>query len=170
MNRKLARIAPPGLVVLALGFLLLCMGCGAAGSGGGGAAIFGDTSVTWNVISGKVYFVLWTNTTMGPAGSGSGSGPGGHEFNGSIGPDKKPLVKWKGQTRDGKTGTVTINGTSYELTKGGLFLVSVNGEKATVRQLNTDLSAVEPSAKGLENFARTDPEVAKFVASAAKPK
>jgi hypothetical protein len=169
MILTLSGLRRSGLVVLALGCLFLSTGCGPVSSGLGGSATIGDTWVDYASKDGKLFFVLWNTIGYTTSGS-SGGGRDGYLASGSIIHDKKPPLKWQVQTPDYKTGTVTINGTNYELNKGGLFLVSGGGEKATVRQFPTDLSAVEPSAKGLENFAKSDPDVAKFVASAAKRK
>jgi hypothetical protein len=135
-------------------------------SSGGSGAYIGETTVNFQHINGKLAFVIWINKKGSSHSSGGGGGPTGVRFNGQEG----QWVKWQGEIPEGQTGTVTINDLGYDLSRGALFLVTVENDKAKIRQLERDLSAVEPSQKGLETLAKTDPEVARFVADAAKAK
>jgi hypothetical protein len=67
-------------------------------------------------------------------------------------------VEWQWQTADDKTGTMTINGSSYDLAAGVLFLVSTRGGRVRVRQLQRDLGNVEADSpkQSLERLLRDD--------------
>ena len=57
-------------------------------------------------------------------------------------------VMWEWATRDGQTGTVTINGAEYEPAAGRVFLISTRGGQVQVRQLPRDLSEVQAEQEG----------------------
>ena len=81
------------------------------------------------------FLVIVTDGTGGLVGSHSGSPAGGE-----LGTLDGRTIIWECVTDDGKTGTVTIGGATYELEKGGLFLISARHGKTWVRQSKTDLS------------------------------
>src|SRR5437879_3673158 len=45
------------------------------------------------------------------------------------------VVTWSSTTRDGKTGTFTVDGQEFQLSNGGLFLVSLMENQTKVEQL-----------------------------------
>jgi hypothetical protein len=158
--------------VVFLGGLLLLSGCGTGGpsAGAGSAGIsIGETYAECLTFDSKPALIIWTDK-VGAASAGSSSSLGSSESHGTVGPQSAPWVKWQCQTTGGKIDKVTINGVNYALQDGPLFLVSVKGGQAEVRQLKRDLARVNPTKGGLEEFARNDPEVAKFVADADGPK
>jgi hypothetical protein len=77
-------------------------------------------------------------------------------------------VVWRWETADGKSGAVTVNGVSYDLANGPLFLVSAKGNDVQVRQLKRELG-MAPEAEAFEGLAKDDPDVGGFVAAAGKP-
>jgi hypothetical protein len=66
--------------------------------------------------------------------------PGGDHHFGDPAPRE---VTWSSTTRDGKTGNVTVDGEEFDLSKGGLFLVSLMDNQTKVEQLGTDLSQLD---------------------------
>ena len=68
----------------------------------------------------------------------------------------------------GKSGPVTVNGADYDPAAGMLFLVSTGSGRIRVRQLNCDLSGLKPDDLSFANFAKSDPDIAEFVAEASK--
>jgi hypothetical protein len=116
------------------------------------------------VANGKLLLVMWFVTS--PDGHGSGVSVSATAaktvVKGTFEPTGGQRIDWTCTTSDLKTGTVTINGTNYQLADGGLFLITP-GDPTEVVQLRRDLSAVEGSQQGLEKLARDDPEVAAFV-------
>jgi hypothetical protein len=73
-------------------------------------------------------------------------------------------LEWSMETSDGRTVKCRLDGKEYDLAKGTLFLVRTKGGKTEAEQLSTDLSAVQTDAKSLEDFARKDAAVSKFLA------
>jgi len=71
--------------------------------------------------------------------------------------------EWSLETVDGRTVKCHLDGKEYDLGKGTLFLVKTKGGKTEVEQLTKDLSAVQPAAPSLEEFAGKDAVVGKFL-------
>jgi len=75
----------------------------------------------------------------------------------------------------GKTKTVTIDGTDYEIANGSLFLISTQGENPVVKQLNRnveELDILKADGTGIDNdklkvLARTDADIAAFFGRSA---
>ena len=65
-------------------------------------------------------------------------------------------------------GVVTINQVDYDLSDGPLFLVSGNGGRSQVRQLNRDWSSLQDGATTLNTLAKEDPAIKQFVDEAVK--
>jgi hypothetical protein len=72
--------------------------------------------------------------------------------------------EWLMETADGRSVKCRLGGKDYDLGKGTLFLVKTKGGKTEVEQLSIDVSAVQTDAKSLEDFARKDAAVSKFLA------
>jgi acylphosphatase len=79
-------------------------------------------------------------------------------------------VEFRCETKDGKTGRVAINGTTYDLADGNLFVVSAAGDHSQVKQLRRNLSELKFERENLEAFGRNDPDVSEFFTKATKPK
>ena len=69
-------------------------------------------------------------------------------------------------TRDGKTGTVAINGANYDLARGAIFLVSTTGAQTRVCQLERDTTKLE--VDGFRELAKSDQEIRGFFTDAFK--
>lgn len=70
---------------------------------------------------------------------------------------------WEVRTSDGRTAQFWINGTSYDLAGGRLFIVSTKDGGAGIMQLHRDLSGVQPTFASCLAFAKNDPELARFI-------
>ena len=79
-----------------------------------------------------------------------------------------PEVKWEWITRDGRTGTVTINGATYDAAAGRVFLIATRGGQVRVRQLLPDLSGVQAERASFLALVDGNPEIARFVAAASR--
>jgi hypothetical protein len=77
-------------------------------------------------------------------------------------------VTWEWVTRNGKAGTLTINGTKYDTAAGRVFLISTRGGQVDVRQIFRDLSGLEADRTSFLALADGDSEVARFVAAASE--
>jgi hypothetical protein len=77
-------------------------------------------------------------------------------------------VTWEWVTRDGRTGAVTVNGTTYDAAAGRVFLVATRGGQVRVRQVRADLAGVRPQRAGFLALADGDPEIARFVAASSE--
>jgi hypothetical protein len=70
---------------------------------------------------------------------------------------------WEVQTNDGRTAQFWLDGTPYDLSDGRLFIVTMKNGGADVTQLDRDLSRVQPNHSSCEAFARSDPDLARFI-------
>ena len=77
-------------------------------------------------------------------------------------------VTWEWDTRDGRTGTVTINGAKSDPAAGQVFLISTRGGRVHVRQVARDLSGLQAEGASFVALADGDPEIARFVAAASE--
>jgi hypothetical protein len=164
---------------------LLVSGCGrtpgpASPDLGGPSGI-----ITWSASAGKgnplpgidqgsVYhlgtaFVLWSDAPGGGGGSSSSSVQG-VKCQGSLLARDRRRVEFRCETRDAKTGQVTINGVTYDLTDGNLFLVSTASDHPQVKQLKRGLTELKFERESLEAFGKNDPDIAGFFTKAEKPK
>ncbi len=100
----------------------------------------------------------------------SAKGTGAEKYAGQHKASARQRVEWECETTDGKTGKMIINGSSFELAKGALFLVSTQGGKVEVRQFQRDLLKVKPDQESLERLLKDDPDVGSFFADQPKPK
>ena len=164
---------------------LLVSGCGrtpgpASPDVGGPSGI-----ITWSSSAGKgnplpgidqgsVYhlgtaFVLWSDAPGGGGGSSSSSVQG-VKCQGSLLARDRRRVEFRCETRDAKTGQVTIDGVTYDLTDGNLFLVSTASDRPQVKQLKRGLTELKFERESLEAFGKNDPDIAGFFTKAEKPR
>ena len=147
---------------------LLISGCGdfgtAMGTGTGSASV-GNTTAEYYTSNGGMMLVIWLKHPAGGShggGAGVSSGPAKTVVTGNHRYGDAPAVEWRCETADSKSGSVTVGGANYELSKGGIFLVDMQGDKPVVTQLSRDMSKLKTKAE-LEALAKTDPEIATFV-------
>ena len=164
---------------------MLVSGCGRTPSPA--SPDIGDPSgiITWSSSAGKgnplpgidqgsVYhlgtaFVLWSDAPGGGGGSSS-SDVQGFKCQGSLLARDRRRVEFHCETKDAKTGQVTIDGTTYDLADGNLFLLSTAGDQSQVKQLKRSLTELKFERESLEAFGKNDPDIAGFFTKAAKPK
>jgi hypothetical protein len=115
-------------------------------------------------------FVLWSDAPGGGSGNSSGNVQQGVKYQGSLLARNRRRVEFHGETKDGKTGRVTIDEVTYELADGNLFLVSTEGEHCRVKQMNRDISKLKFERESLEAFGRNDPDIARFFTKGANAK
>jgi hypothetical protein len=72
-------------------------------------------------------------------------------------------LDWQIERTDGWNVKVRLSGKEYDASKGALFLVKIDGEKTEVEQLAKDVSAAQADSKSVEEFARKDAAVNKFL-------
>jgi hypothetical protein len=156
----------------------LCAAAGCTGSKGTpagprvgtGTALVGATTAQFATVDGRVAVVVWSDfqSPQGVVGSDSSSTSATVHAQGSCRSAGGASVAWRWETSDGKGGAVTVNGVSYDLADGPLFLVSAKGNDVRVRQLKRELG-MPAEAAPFEGLAKEDPDVAGFVAAAGKP-
>ncbi len=82
--------------------------------------------------------------------------------------DGRCRLTWQVKTRDGKSGSLVLNGEVYDLSKGSLFLVATHGGSTRIRQLDKDLSFIELKLpftmvyESVTDMIRSDPDVTEF--------
>jgi hypothetical protein len=67
-------------------------------------------------------------------------------YDGSRRTSEGRAVSWSAVTKDGKTGTVTVNDKAYQLADGAVFLVRTTGGSIRVTQVKQDVSGLKPGA------------------------
>jgi hypothetical protein len=77
--------------------------------------------------------------------------------------DGKRRLDWQTERTEGWNVKVRLNGKEYDASKGAVFLVKTEGDKTEVEQLVKDLSALQADPKSVEEFARKDAAVSKFL-------
>jgi hypothetical protein len=172
------------LVVFVFAFLFL-VGC--TGQQGSSTPGLGGPSgtITWSAPAQKekpqrgidqasIYyegtsFVVWSDFDGGGGGSSSAN-VHGVRGQGRLRLRDNRHVDFRFETKDGKTGPVTINEKQYDLASGGLFLVSGNGDQVQVKQLKRDLRNVKFERESLVAFARDDADIVAFFARDARKK
>jgi hypothetical protein len=66
---------------------------------------------------------------------------------------------WQYTTVDGNSVEFSINDQPYHLVDGNLFLITSWGGETVVRQLQRDLSGVQPRSEGVIDFGLSDPAI-----------
>jgi hypothetical protein len=127
-----------------------------------------DAELVPGIDSASVYF-----GTLGKGSAVTLWSDGGGNFGASWDRSRK-LIKYEGKLRardgreypvqcltaDGKTGSVTIDGQTFQLDNGALFLIATAGAKTTVKQLQR--GPLKPEKDALRDMALTDPEIKSF--------
>jgi hypothetical protein len=114
-------------------------------------------------------FVVWSDFDGGGGGSSSGNVQG-VRGQGRLSSRDNGHIDFRFETKDGKTGPVTINEVTYDLANGNLFLVSGNGDQVQVKQLKRDMRNVKFERESLVAFARNDANIVAFFARDARKK
>ncbi|HEY48332.1 MAG: hypothetical protein AMJ88_05205 [Anaerolineae bacterium SM23_ 63] len=70
---------------------------------------------------------------------------------------------WHLETEDGLTADFSIDGQSFDLDDGKLFLISTSSGEAEVTQIERDLSGVRPEADSITEFSLDDPVIQGFI-------
>jgi hypothetical protein len=99
----------------------------------------------------------------GYSGSGSTSDPVFHQSGDASAADGRSY-EYSVETSDGQQAEFTIDGTTYDLEQGKLFLISTTGDGTQVQQLDLDLSGLTPTNDGIVAFGRETVEIAAFIA------
>ena len=109
-----------------------------------------------------VVFVWGDFTPSGGAGGGNSVGKDGLKFHGDLWnqPDNR-RVKFAGETKDGKTGRITLDGQEYDLADGTLFLISAR-RGYRVKQLKRDMARFQDAKELFLELAKNDPDIREF--------
>lgn len=129
-----------------------------------GSGILGGTQFTYGDWGDGKAVLVWSALPAVSTGSETTAYSAG--FSGDHqGPDGG-LIHWGCTTSDGRTGAVVINGDSYELGDGSLFLLGAEGEETTVVQLDRDTLQLtdENIIDTLQDWLANDVEVSAFFA------
>jgi hypothetical protein len=108
-------------------------------------------------------FVVWS-AFDGGGGSNWSSNVHGVKGHGRLWSRDDAYVEFQFETKDGKTGPVTINEVQYDLENGGLFLVLAEGGEVQIQQLKRDMADLKFDRESLAAFARNDAEISGFFA------
>jgi hypothetical protein len=143
-------------------------GCAVKGTtyGSGGFSV-GNTQGDILTRNGRVVAVLWVDDN-----AGSGSSAGHDSFGGELRTRAGRAISWEVVLASGGAGMARIDGKSYGLAAGALFLISTRGGAVRVRQLDlprpvAEADGFDAARDKLVELAATDADLAAFVGSAA---
>jgi hypothetical protein len=158
-----------GIGCLALvGVILLAVLIGLQRGIGGGTNSVGETTVQYVSMRADrcINLLIWTDA-VGSAGTSAQSAVfGSGSVEGFFTSADGKRMGWNWNAPREKGGDFRLNGTTYDLANGIVFLVSTRGGQVRVTQLDLDLSKVEAHKRGFEAFANSQPRVAEFVSDA----
>jgi hypothetical protein len=155
-------------VVIIAGWFLFWNGPGSAVAGGGATSI-GDTSVQYVLSTRGVALIIWSDAN-GECGSSSDSNLFSSSARGFFSSANGRRIHWEWKRPREKGGDFLIDGTPHDLAKGAVFLVSTKANKVQVKQLDVDVSSLQPNQRGLEALAKEEPRIAKFIGDASRQK
>jgi len=87
-----------------------------------------------------------------------------HRHRGSSISENGSSYDWELSTKDGKTASMEIDGTPYDLANGGVFAVEVADEQVTVHQFAKDLSEVGDGIGECSEFIRNNSDIIERIA------
>ncbi len=152
--------------------LLTLVGCGQQDESlvvASGSHNIADTSAIYYASNSRIFLVVWHDFARA---LGSANGHGGSSYTSSA---TETIIEGDYQTTsgksfqytcltsDGKMGSVVIDGTEYDLAKGGVFLVKANQGSCSVTQLDRELLRSKTIREIFESFTNSDPQITEFL-------
>lgn len=136
-----------------------------ANSVGGGVE---DTRFFYHYWDEGLAVLIWHDLAIGGQGcSGSGSTEDElYRLDCDIDGSEGQSLNFQIHTGDGITADMWIDGQSYDLSRGNLFLVRAQESPPEIVQLQRDLSNLGSSVEAVSALAISDPDIAAFVESA----
>lgn len=134
---------------------------------GPGFDTYGKTLAMWGGCGDELAIVVWADTE----GRASGWGESNNyyiQFSARTERHEGRYVEWCCRTIDGRSGTVVINDSPYDLAEGNLFLVTTTDQATQVHQLKRDYSGVAPTFAGIRSLAEHDLDVIQFIKAASQ--
>jgi len=153
------------LIFLAIGLLLAVSGCSRTTPPGPDTAYgqFEGTGYVFYRWEQGLRLMIWHDATGATSsGSGSTSDPV-YRVEGQAVYSDGSTLSWTIETRDGQNAQFTLNGVSYDLAQGTLFLVRTSGGSIEVEQLRRDVSSVQLERDSILAFAQADPDIAPLI-------
>jgi hypothetical protein len=130
---------------------------------------FGATDIQSGTFRGDLAIVVWTDLVDAPPGgsirsaSGASTSATQAEYHAERDANDGRTVQWRASTKDGKSGTVTLNGKDYRLEEGAVFLVRTADGPARITQVKQDLSGLKPGLATWDRLRKENTEVNEFV-------
>ena len=87
-----------------------------------------------------------------------------HLHRGSSTGEDGSSYDWDLATKDGRTASIRIDGTPYDLAKGTVFAVEVADEEVIVHQIDKDLSKIGSGIEKCSEFIRSNPDILERIA------
>lgn len=105
--------------------------------------------------------VIWA-ADASESGGGSTSGKDGVHGDGFLTLKNGRKVNYSFRLPDAKSGTLTLDGTEYDLANGRVFLVKPAGDKLEVKQIEKDFSTTEFNGADLAAIGRGESAIRTF--------
>jgi hypothetical protein len=133
-----------------------------------------DTAqASFGMLGDRPAIVIWSDGG-GSFGTGYDRSRKAAQFMGSFRSQDARTYPVEATTADGKSGDVTIDGQTFDLAKGSVFLIKTGGGVTTVKQLTTPISLPQASGKAaseeLQKYAAGDATISGFFEAEARDK
>jgi hypothetical protein len=168
MNYPARFVAMAWSLAVGLGVCGCSNGSSKSWSSGSGASTIRDDGKLYSFSTahlgrqGQSYVVLVANGSVGGTFSG-----GEGKFRGDLMVKDGEKIPWSCETLDGQTGKIVIDGKEFDLTYGGLFLVSTESRPRQVEQVTIRGTRLQTctDAKQFLVQAKSEPQMARFLLS-----
>lgn len=74
---------------------------------------------------------------------------------------------WQIATQDGRSADFMLDGQTYDLAEGTVFLINIENGILDVQQLQRNLSSVAANHDSITQFALADPDISQFIETAS---
>jgi hypothetical protein len=130
-------------------------------------------SITWFTLHERPFLVLWSDASQVSRDAGYDPQAGIGNPKGTLDYlDRRPsrVIAFSGQIHSKDTGQFTIDHKTYDLAKGGLFLVLGKEDDVQIKQLHAEVSELTFGPRDVVTFGLADPEIKGFFARLRNPK
>jgi hypothetical protein len=163
---QIRKIAGAWMWLILIGFVL--SSCAPKSTPPGATLVGGgveDTMFSYHRWEEGLAILIWHDIAYGGSGcngSASTEDPVYRLTCDAVAPDGRTF-DWEVHSTDGVTAQMWINGQSYDLDQGTVFLISEQDGQLQVTQIQRDLSGLEPDYESVTAYASIDGDITAFI-------
>lgn len=153
------------VAVLTAGILPGCSRTGSSGNWGSGLTTINSLTAEYSIVRLEHDRLPYLILAVDLVGHGRVSGGTGVHSGRIVAVSGMPELVWSCSTETGRSGNVVIADQSFDLTNGGLFLVTTSEQRVSVRQVATPLEHLQDKSapRGFSEMAHMQPQIAHFL-------